>query len=97
MRSQYKGNMKYFIRNNIILFYIILYYMKGEIKTNEEREKEYELIQEAIKNKQEKEGKKKIQNPEIKIITVHDSLVIAKKYHKIVKSIFEFELSNELN
>ena len=36
-------------------------------------------------------------NPEIKIITVHDSLVIAKKYHKIVKSIFEYELSNELN
>lgn len=36
-------------------------------------------------------------NPEIKIITVHDSLVIAKKYHKIVQSIFEYELSNELN
>ena len=36
-------------------------------------------------------------NPEIKIITVHDSLVIAKKYHKIVKSIFDYELSNELN
>ena len=36
-------------------------------------------------------------NPEIKIITVHDSLVIAKKYHKIVKSIFVYELSNELN
>ena len=36
-------------------------------------------------------------NPEIKIITVHDSLVIAKKYHKIAQSIFEYELSNELN
>ena len=80
MRSQYKGNMKYFIRNNIILFYIILYYMKGEIKTNEEREKEYELIQEAIKNKQEKEGKKKIQNPDVqKMIEIVEKFLKDKK------------------
>jgi hypothetical protein len=36
-------------------------------------------------------------NPEIKIITVHDSLVFPKKYRDIVQSIFDYELSNELN
>jgi hypothetical protein len=38
-----------------------------------------------------------ILNPEIKIITVHDSLVFPKKYRDIVQSIFDYELSNELN
>jgi len=37
-----------------------------------------------------------ILNPEIKIITVHDSLVFPKKYRDIVQSIFDYELSNEL-
>lgn len=36
-------------------------------------------------------------NPEIKIITIHDSLVFPKKYRDIVQSIFDYELSNELN
>ena len=35
-------------------------------------------------------------NPEIKIITVHDSLVFPKKYRDIVQSIFDYELSAEL-
>lgn len=36
-------------------------------------------------------------HPEIKIITVHDSIIFAKKYRQIVQSIFDYELSNEFN
>ena len=38
-----------------------------------------------------------ILHPEIKIITVHDSIIFAKKYRQIVQSIFDYELSNEFN
>lgn len=40
---------------------------------------------------------KKIMNlyPEIKIITVHDSIVFPRKYREIVNTIFEFEINNE--
>lgn len=34
--------------------------------------------------------------PEIKVITVHDSLIFSKKYRDIVQSIFDYELSTEL-
>ncbi len=36
-------------------------------------------------------------HPEIKIITVHDSIIFAKKYRQIVQSIFDYELSNEFD
>lgn len=40
---------------------------------------------------------KKIMNiyPEIKIITVHDSIVFPSKYRDLVNTIFEFEINNE--
>lgn len=38
-----------------------------------------------------------ILHPEIKIITVHDSLVFPKKYRQIVQTIFDYELSTELD
>lgn len=36
-------------------------------------------------------------HPEIKIITVHDSIIFAKKYRQLIQSIFDYELSNEFN
>lgn len=38
-----------------------------------------------------------ILHPEIKIITVHDSLIFPKKYRQIVQTIFDYELSTELD
>lgn len=38
-----------------------------------------------------------ILHPEIKIITVHDSIVFPKKWKDKVQSIFDYELSNEFN
>ena len=36
-------------------------------------------------------------NPEIKLITVHDSIICAKKYSKIVELIFEEKLKQQFN
>ena len=38
-----------------------------------------------------------IKYPYVKIITVHDSIIVAKKYRDIVNEIFESELKNEFN
>jgi len=38
-----------------------------------------------------------LEYPEIKMITVHDSIVIPKKWKDVVNNIFEMELSNEFN
>ena len=35
--------------------------------------------------------------PEIKIITIHDSIVVQKKYRDIVNNIFQSEISKEFN
>jgi hypothetical protein len=36
-------------------------------------------------------------HPEIKIITIHDSIVVQKKYRDIVNNIFQNEISKEFN
>jgi hypothetical protein len=36
-------------------------------------------------------------HPEIKIITIHDSIVVQKKYRDIVNNIFQSEISKEFN